>query len=1591
MNGNQATNSVGSASTEANSQLLGTIRTDGLIDMNFPLIMNVFQTHISILIGYPFLFAYFLQVLFMSIWPWNKYMEGFENYPVLKWIYQILYMRRFPSTENDYFIQAIIIFVPNIIILFINFYQLSYYKLNRKFISAMNYPLRLYFESLMIATNMPAMVGALETLFKIFHGNFSYKIIISCILFLFTYIYEYFGFIMIQSLASRTAFLTKGPLTNFDPAIMIYVIVTNIIVMNLYFLLRLFESWAQLLAILLHMGVYAYLSYYMSYYQPFIDVLFQALGDGWFFGVTVGDLLSFICYFIKKDMHYYPLVGALIVFGLATGCALIYSIIKRKKIIKQLDKSFSSKDDATDYFDELGLADNELTALLYLRIAFISYSPCFYEWTLVNYLIDTYNEELTLSTCLQMVHFFPKETRLLNKISKLLLKRRSLAFLDRFLIFQIDAVKTLRNFTVSNASKLKLVELRTMSRQCEMLARGAVDSPKLGTEYFESLAEKTQSANAIWRESILSSPNNPKFCEEFAKYLINAECDFPGGLKMKHRQNIIEFGTSFSVDNSFRMMIAAFPKYLTEKIVDFQGKIIKNNGVNRKAMSNMLNGTNGSNGSNNSNSSSSLETDISDFDNQDLGSEVEEHLGKLVLTLPRERLALHRCLMNKIPLEIKYATTTMIWNVLLCCALFIFGWQYSSFALKKQVEGMDQIESFAFARFYSSVSNTVLEIADYMSKEANAQKLEAIKDLFHSDDDPIFKLFNESLLLQMLSFSTNSSSEFTEVFDHIANEALNGDNVEKYIAPIIDTKWEFHVCHGTQPLPTADKMSFSSMLSLLIVYSRILSGAAEPPHLNNSPEICMTVLNYMSIYNGSLQVFESITNNQQDIGSKWKKRFNVLQIALPIVIFFLVLAPLLTIHVMSSKSLHLIIDMIKSFDIKAKSQAKEPIMLNSYSDDIKVADYHSTTKRSAVLLFILFVISACIFICAFFGFRLVVNSNSSINKITNWNYLAAIRLALSSESAGLTVMVASLMNYVGQFNYLDPTLTVRLSYFVLSKLVQVDKALVDGTSTIPACSGFDQSLDELNLIDSEISSDVDDPTRTYVNASIHKMIDVYYSFAYSIIQSMSKSPPSYNINDLVNAIYLTNYRLFSKELKFSSRLIELAEKETTNFTITISIIFAAYFVLLLILILFSYVYELYRKYSYQAALMVLKRFSPYELLNNKLFNQVFLKGKSDNKNEKLSVEGNIIKNSNSPIFCTSLAGMIEIVNNGTTELLRYTPEQMLGQSISVFFKEREVMVQKLEIMKNGQSSNYVEEDLTTFTDSGNEKPVHVTIIGMKKDNDNDINSFVITMRDQTELISQKKQAEEAKAKSEKLLYQILPRDVVVQLNKGEKDISFVVPSATIIFIDINKFSEYSANLTPQDIMANLNHYFACIDKIAAKYNMLQKIKLIGDIYMAAAGLFNTDSPAEQHAEQTILFGLDVVATMDEINLKLDANLQIRVGINSGGPVIAGVLGTDKPVFDIIGDPINVAARLQSTCEVNRVHISQATFDLVKGSNFDVVQRGETFLKGKGKQITYYINSPSRAFNTLGSQQFIINQPQNNNPAPSSNLVPKDSK
>ena len=207
------------------------------------------------------------------------------------------------------------------------------------------------------------------------------------------------------------------------------------------------------------------------------------------------------------------------------------------------------------------------------------------------------------------------------------------------------------------------------------------------------------------------------------------------------------------------------------------------------------------------------------------------------------------------------------------------------------------------------------------------------------------------------------------------------------------------------------------------------------------------------------------------------------------------------------------------------------------------------------------------------------------------------------------------------------------------------------------------------------------------------------------------------------------------------------------------------------------------------------------------------------------------------------------------------------------------------------------------------------------------------------------------AKAENLLLNILPSSIADRLKAETGPIADQIGSASILFADVVDFTPWSERLTPSEVVGCLDHLFSHFDELAERYG-LEKIKTIGDCYMVAAGV---PLPRPDHARAVALMGLDMVEAMRSDDAVGSLGLELRVGINSG-PVVAGVIGRKRFLYDLWGDAVNTASRMESYGVPGRVQITRSTYELL-ADDFECEPRGTITVKGKGEVEVWYLVGP----------------------------------
>jgi len=254
----------------------------------------------------------------------------------------------------------------------------------------------------------------------------------------------------------------------------------------------------------------------------------------------------------------------------------------------------------------------------------------------------------------------------------------------------------------------------------------------------------------------------------------------------------------------------------------------------------------------------------------------------------------------------------------------------------------------------------------------------------------------------------------------------------------------------------------------------------------------------------------------------------------------------------------------------------------------------------------------------------------------------------------------------------------------------------------------------------------------------------------------------------------------------------------------------------------------------------------------------------------------------------------------------------------------------------------------------NNEKRHLHIHSHKLPNNTTIHSF----RNEDQEVSYQHLIEQERHKSDQMLSTILPRILVPRVQAGEKNISFSVQCATIIFIDIVEFTPWCSKNEACTVMDVLNTIFREFDALLNQYSSLTKIKCIGDCYMAAGGIFCEISQPSKHSKESVDFCLDCLSAIEKINQKMNESLKIRIGINTGGPIVCGILGIGKPTFEILGPAINMAQQMEHTGVPMNIQISRTVYELIYSNKYIIKERGEIETKN-GKAITYLVSPASQ--------------------------------
>lgn len=244
------------------------------------------------------------------------------------------------------------------------------------------------------------------------------------------------------------------------------------------------------------------------------------------------------------------------------------------------------------------------------------------------------------------------------------------------------------------------------------------------------------------------------------------------------------------------------------------------------------------------------------------------------------------------------------------------------------------------------------------------------------------------------------------------------------------------------------------------------------------------------------------------------------------------------------------------------------------------------------------------------------------------------------------------------------------------------------------------------------------------------------------------------------------------------------------------------------------------------------------------------------------------------------------------------------------------------------------------------------VISKSKDEIGDLGKAFNKMVD--DLTIAQKALQEEKQKSDDLLLNILPEEIALELKQSGKAEARNYNCATVMFADFVDFTKIGEKITPEELVTAISAYFEAFDLIIEKYG-IEKIKTVGDAYICAAGLpVPTNDNASVMIKSAIEFAQTIKKLNDDRQSRGSVTFNVRIGVNTG-PLVAGVVGAKKFAYDIWGDTVNTAARLQEKGEAGKINISGATFEKIK-DEYQCIYRGKIKAKNKGEIDMYFVET-----------------------------------
>jgi len=1490
-----------------------------VVDSWFPL-FEYMSFHIKVF-GIIYYFStgiFYIHSFLFSLWPCR---DIWKTFPRFSNFFQCFMFFRpnmdFDSIKTFGILAFLVCLILWSFILSVN----RYYKKNQQFIGWAVHIVRFIVEILPLLTIHPSafLLGkSIYSLMETYNRNNLIPFFGVLIYYLSCLILVYVS----SSLFSRVLNIKVTPLSCFEAKSLMKFIITSSSSLIMDNLLYNFPKWAGIFLQFSYIVLFA-LCFHSFLGFPFFQYNHSVIALSITLLCIQSSLFAVLLSIFPNSYILLSILCGFLCFFLELGLVLTLKW-RWNKIVDQLNITKVQYVDKIDkIYIQYGLDQSMEKALMYVRVGFIEHCPLFMDWSLIKFVSSHFSNTNINCFCIQLLSFFPSEIRLLNYFYSMAILHTDFEFKDRFVIYQVNKIKTQRQTISTNEAIESLTQLKASSFQCEVYMKSFWSQKAFNLDNIIGIHSNVIRIRSQWEEAIREYPNNYRFYDDFCWFLVEVQCDFLKAVYQKHTKETLENNKERVLDQSFKNFVIAYPKYIKNNIVDTRGNIVG------------IESTQHFTGELVTTSSSSSEETF-------LEADMEECIGKSLFSEPRVRIAIDKSLKGQKLFSSMLIRITSILSIVLFSIFILYIYWNHHDEIEMVSKSLNQVNFLMKSRYFSSMAAyyIVLEYANQTNR------------LHILDNCSLFKTTFKQL-------SSNSITHANQQFSLLLNDfALRSKNVlfKNQRASILFFENRNNVSFCIKGVPVWQE-SFD--MSTLFSFSSFLEGYIISTLNNNDifkdDFFCELYSSLSTFQQLSHSLAEIFTQYSEDNYYSMRLTLKNLNIIVAVIAFSVNIIPIVFSILIFIKEIKRLGIILINLSPDQKVECQQSIFKGNHDSSLITHVNPSRPFKALLRVFGLTIMLIFIDLLFFVMIGCFKTINLNMFKLIKWNYHSSCRLPCVIESV-LFSDLAFLIHQSNITSYLNSTFLIKNAINQLADLDFHNRQIIYGNSSIDPINGYDSFLDIYNTISNCSTIISDNYQDIYKCGSLNQVLGIFRVNLLEILQIPETQNGRLDSTELLHIRIMMHDYILAKLENTLDRMMNISSNLYS--VMNSNFVFIDF---CLILLSGTFSYFLLRLSSYLDSifctlLSLVKRIPPLNILNNPDLLQTLLNISSSQGVFDSSLSGKLIHASKTAVLITTQLGIIELINPSFTRIFGYSHEQIIGQNISLLLSHEENpnLSSQMKRSLENQEHNGTEICCQCISDNSQNIPCRIVLHPIY-DDDFRFHSFAFIFYDNSSTFQKEKQLTDLKKRSEILLLSIYPKDLFGKIENINKSISYSVLSGSIMFANIHKFHELSIMLTHVEVFDLLSQILSIFDKQLKKYKYLTKIKTISDTYIVGAGLFGQNHLKEA-TDELIQFSFEILREIDEMNIRFNTDYGIKIGIHTGGPLIVALFQREKPSFEIIGNTVGVSLLIKNSSIPGKIHISRDTYKLVMDSAYIVESTGVVTTKDNQKIETYILGS-----------------------------------